>query len=184
MKIRIAIFILFLFTSASLLSTSYRRRHLDGKVKASDLIVLGIATAEGAPRRSDFGPFPQYYKYECRIVVQRVLWPENKALTNDIVIPHLVITNWPANWWNYSNTTGVFFFTKTPIPEEQKTANRRHFEQESRSLPGDIQKRLMIEADKIPIITNTWSRLDCYDDWFEPITNMPAILEQIRKIKK
>lgn len=163
--------------------------NLDGKVKGADLIVFGCATVEGKWVPSNPGPRPLYYQQQCRIVVMEVLWPHEPSLTNDIVISLIFKTNWPASFWNYTNTTGVFFFNRTPTIAEQKAEHKKYFgeierqlEEIVRKLPEDIRNNLPSRTvEEGPFDTNKWSRLG---NWLEPATNAPMIRELIGKIKK
>jgi hypothetical protein len=95
------------------IANSYRPRTLDEKVQDADLIVVGSATAFGAERSAGGDLFER----DLRIDVKEVLWPPSYTDTNAIVFRYYIVKTWPRSWWDYTNTAGVFFLTKSKRPE-------------------------------------------------------------------
>ena len=174
--------VLFIVISVALAGSalgSYRRRHLGEKVEEAELIVIGVATAEGKRVPIAGAAYPRHYRHQCRVVVKQVLWPEGSARTNDIVIRHDVYTNHPASWWNYNNTTGVFFFVETSTLVEQYRARMKH------KLRGqDMLNYVLAGIGDDWYGTNEWFRLPRFDGWYESVTNVSKIRELIEERKK
>jgi hypothetical protein len=99
------------------IANSYRPRTLDEKVADADLIVLGTATALGPERVAvNDGSFILCER-DLRVEIKAVLWPPSYTNTNAIVFRYYIVKTWPRSWWDYTNTPGVFFLTKSKRPE-------------------------------------------------------------------
>ena len=94
-------------------ANSYRPRTVDEKVKEADLIVFGTATAFGPERVASGGGL---YERALRVEIKEVLWPPSYTNTNAIVFRYYIVKTWPKSWWDYTNTSGVFFLTKSKRP--------------------------------------------------------------------
>jgi hypothetical protein len=154
------------------ISTLYRPRTLDEKVKEAELIVVGTATAFGDERvmiTNFFGGtqppllpdntnsiFPKpadrgvsLYERNLRVNISEVLWPPSASQTNVIIFPYYILKTWPESSWNYSNTPGVFFLIGNKHPEQSE-----------------------------------WTMLDRYNDWMEPETNAQLVRASIKKQRR
>jgi len=107
------------------IATSFRPRTLDEKVKEAHLIVSGTATAFG-PERLASGDW--LYERDLRIEVKEVLWPPSYTDTNAIVFRYYIVKTWPRSWWDYTNTPGVFFLTKSKRPERGRWDRLERFD--------------------------------------------------------
>ena len=99
------------------IANSYRPRTLDEKVKEANLIVLGTATAYGEEHTAVKDGSFTLYERSLRVEVKEVLWPSSYQDTNAIVFRYYMEKAWPKSWWDYTNTPGVFFLTKSKRPE-------------------------------------------------------------------
>jgi hypothetical protein len=148
---------------------SYRPRTVSEKVIEAELIVRGVATLDGLPLAATDHPVER----SCTVVVLQTLWPTNQPVTNTIVVRHHAWTKWPDTWWNYNSQTGVYFFKRTT------TVSREIRERMKRRDPPGLFK-----LDDNFLGTNTWTPLDRFDDWYEPVTNATVIQRLVEKEKK
>ncbi len=162
------------------LATSYRPRTVEEKVREADLIILGVGTVEGREKGETEHP----YECRCRFTVTEVLWPSNLMVQPEFVVKHFAWHKWPSSWWNYNATTGVFFFTKTPRPDQQRDDLYKMLASELGDPIGDEDREMIRAAiEKTPVNTNTWTQLDRFDDSYESTTNLFLIRRLVQTIK-
>jgi hypothetical protein len=97
-------------------ANSWRPRTLDEKVEEASLIVQGTASLAGAEKLALKDGAFVLYERNLRVDVSRVLWPPALPVTN-ITFRFYIVKTWPASWWAYTNTPGVFFLVHNPKPE-------------------------------------------------------------------
>jgi len=108
--------VLVIACSAGAFATSWRPRTLDEKVEEASLIVQGTSSLSGEERVAVRDRAFVLCERNLRVDVSRVLWPPGLAATN-ITFRFYIVKTWPASWWAYTNTPGVFFLIKNPRPE-------------------------------------------------------------------
>jgi hypothetical protein len=161
-----------------------RPRTQPEKVHQAELIVDGVASLVG-PKSFYNRPNGQQdiYKQNCRISIGRVLWPEHSSMTNVIVIPMSILTNWTSSCRDYNNTTGVFFFVSTEALVKEELQHYKFMY--GNSLPegcGElIRSNLYKECSDT---TKQWSKLSRFNDWYEPASNTTEIIRLIKELKK
>jgi len=109
-------------------ATSYAPRTLDQKVEEADLIVLGTATAIGPERVAETTCYGVVYERDLRVDVKEVLWPPSYTGSKEIVFRYQFYKDWSKSWWDYTNTAGVFFLTKTENPEKGQWDRLQRFD--------------------------------------------------------